>query len=506
MAGNGTRSFTYAADGDNGPATSASISPSGVAVDASGNLYVTDLGTNNVRRISNGVITTIAGINEAGFYGDGGPATNAMLNTPDGVAIDSAGNLYIADRENNRIRKISNGVITTVAGNGVEGFSGDGGLATNAMLNYPDGVAVDSAGNLYISDYCRIRKVSNGIITTVAGNGTEGFSGDNGPAASATIDNIAGGIALDAAGNLYITDHYNNRIRMISNGVITTIAGGGTRGFADNGPATEAELNHPGDVAVDSAGKVYVYDSLNNRVRLLSTSIRPAITPGGIVPVYSTVSTIQPGSWVSIYGSNLANGTYLWNNDFPQSLGGTTVTIDGRAAYLWVVSPTQINLQVPDDATTGLVSVVVDTPSGTATTTVTLSAFGPSFSVLGDGKHVAGEILTTNGYDLVGPSNTFSFATRPVNPGETLVIYGVGFGPTTPLVPAGQVFSSSAPTTNKVTITIGGVTANVSYSGITEEGLYQFNLTVPNAPSGDQALQATVNGVQTPLGPLVTMQ
>jgi uncharacterized protein (TIGR03437 family) len=188
--------------------------------------------------------------------------------------------------------------------------------------------------------------------------------------------------------------------------------------------------------------------------------------------------------------------------------------IDNKPAYLWVVSPTQINLQVPDDATTGLVSVVVATASGAATSTVTLSPYGPSFSLLGDGKHVAAEILTSNGigayaggaYDLVGPANTFSYSTRPVRAGETLVLYGVGFGPVTPHVPAGQAFSGSAPTTTLVAVTIGGVKANVSYSGITSAGLYQINLTVPNAPSGDQALQATVNGVQTPLGPVVTVQ
>ena len=501
VAGNGVPGFS----GDGGPATSAMLNaPGGVAVDSAGNVYISV--ATRVRKVSNGTITTVAGNGTFGFGGDNGPATSAMLNYPEGLAIDADGNLFIGDSYNDRVREVSGGIITTVAGNGVQGFSGDGGPAASAMPEEISGqIAVDSAGNLYISDTGRIRKVSNGIITTIAGNGPRGFSCDNGPAADAKIADNGAGIAVDAAGNLYIADIFNNRIRMISNGVITTIAGGGTQGFADNGLATSAELNQPAAVAVDSAGDVYVYDSLNNRVRLLSSKIQPAITPGGIVPIYSSVSTIQPGSWVSIYGSNLANVTYLWNNDFPQSPGGTTVTIDNKPAYLWLASPTQINLQVPDDTATGLVSVVVNTPSGTATSTVTLSPYGPSFSLLGDGKHVAGEILRSNGYDLVGPPNTFSYATRPVNPGETLVLYGVGFGPTTPFVAAGQVFSASAPTNNKVTITIGGLPANVSYSGITEEGLYQFNLTVPNAPSGDQPLLATVDGLQTPLGPVVTM-
>lgn len=224
---------------------------------------------------------------------------------------------------------------------------------------------------------------------------------------------------------------------------------------------------------------------------------------------------IQPGSWVSIYGTNLANGTSIWNGDFPISVGGVSVTIDSKPAYLWLVSPTQINLQVPDDTTTGMVSVVVTTPSGTAASTVTLAQYGPSFSLLGDGKHVAGEIATPDGtgaygggtYDLVGPTGAFSFNTRPVKAGETLVLYGVGFGPTTPQVPAGKAFSGAAPTSAPVAITVGGVAANVAFSGITEAGLYQFNLTVPaNTGSGDQALQAVVNGVKTPAGPVVTVQ
>jgi uncharacterized protein (TIGR03437 family) len=166
------------------------------------------------------------------------------------------------------------------------------------------------------------------------------------------------------------------------------------------------------------------------------------------------------------------------------------VTIDNKQAYLWFVSPWQINLQVPDDAATGMVGVVVTTPSGTATSTVTLAPQGPSFSLLSDGTHVAGEIATPDGsgayggglYDLVGPSNTFSYSTRPVKAGETLVLFGVGFGPTTPHVPAGQIFSGTAATNYPVTIAIGGVQANVAFAGITEAGLYQFNLTCPRIP------------------------
>ena len=562
VAGNGAVSF----GGDNGPAAGAQLyNPLGITLDALGNLYIADGWNSRVREVSNGVITTVAGSGSGGgtagpmrlgigvFVGDGGPATSALLNLPTSVAVDSAGdiyiadglnlrvrkiaggivttvagdggfaglavdssgNLYIADADNSRILKISNGVTTTVAGNGVRGFAGDNGPATSAQLFSPQAIAVDSAGNLYIADTYnnRIRKVAGGVITTFAGSSaSSNFPplGDNGPAISAHL-NLPTGVAVDREDNLFIVDSQNHRIRKISNGLITTIAGGGTSG-ADNGPATDAQLFGPGGIAVGPDGKVYVSD--NNRIRVLTPNTKPDITANGIVPVYSSVSFIQQGSWASIYGSNLADETALWRGDFPTSLGGVSVTIDNKPAYLWFVSPFQINLQVPDDSMTGPVSVVVTTPSGTATSTVTLASYSPSFSLLGDNKHVTAEIATPNGsgayasgtYDLIGPTNTFSFNTRPVKPGETLTVFGVGFGPTTPAVPAGKAFSGSAPTSNPVTITIGGVKANVSYSGITQAGLYQINVTVPNAASGDQPVQATVNGVQTPTGPVVTVQ
>ena len=247
----------------------------------------------------------------------------------------------------------------------------------------------------------------------------------------------------------------------------------------------------------------------------MTPSAVPAINAGGITPVGSTVSIVQSGSWISIYGTGLANATFVWNGTFPTSLGGVTVTINNKPAFLWYVSPLQINLQAPDDLTTGPVTVVITTPSGTIASTVTLASYGPSFSLFGDGKHPAGVIATPDGsgaygngsYDLAGPTGAFSFSTRPVVPGETLVLYGVGFGPTTPVVPAGQVFSGAAPTNTPVTITIGGVQATVLFAGITAAGLYQFNLIVPqNTGSGDQTLQAAVNGVQTPPGPVLAIQ
>jgi uncharacterized protein (TIGR03437 family) len=276
VAGGGT------AIGDNGPATSAQLwAPSGVAVDSAGNLYIADTDYNRIREVSNGVVTTVAGDGTNGYGGDNGPATSAQLNGISAVAVDSAGNLYIADAWNSRVREVSNGVITTVAGNGTYGYSGDNGPATSAEISSPSGVAVDSAGNLYIADQWNncVREVSNGMITTVAGNGTPGYSGDNGPATSAQLWNPAG-VAVGSVGNLYIADTVNNLIREVTNGVITTVAGNGTNGYSgDNGPAASAQLNGPTGVAVDSAGSLYIVDG--QRIRKVSNGVIATVAGNG---------------------------------------------------------------------------------------------------------------------------------------------------------------------------------------------------------------------------------
>lgn len=659
--------------GDGGPATAAYLSfPSSVAVDAAGNLYIADTGSGRVRKVSNGVITTIAG---GGSAGEDGPAMSSWLNSPQGLAVGPSGDIYFGDSGNYRIGRISNDSVTTIAGNGTEGNSGDGGPATNAELPPPSGVALDTqgnlfvsfasadlirevsngtistlaehrslsplgiavdssgnvytsnnslwtiselsgaviktvvpqesatlmtpsglaldaSGNLYIADtgHHRVIALSNGSIVTIAGTTRPGVGGDGGPAASALL-NSPQAIALDDNGDLYIAG--DNRIRKISNGIISTIAGGsGVAGYSgDNGPAIDAQLNNPSGIGVDSAGNVYFSDMYNNRIRELIPSgtscfasispatlqapisggnvtlniqtaatcpwavqglpswitysgkttgtgsatvsfdigantgvarsavmsaagvlipvsqasapnLPPAISPNGIVPVYSNLQTIQPGSWISIYGTNLAPATAVWNGDFPTTLGGITVTIDGKPAYLWYVSPNQINLQAPDDTKTGTpVNVVVTAPAGTATTTVTLFSPSPSFSLF-DGIYVAGVIPTPDGsgaygngsYDLLGPAGQFSFKTRPAKPGETVELFGVGFGPTISPVPAGQVFSGSAPLVNLPQVAINGVSADVTYAGITSAGLYQLNVVVPlNAGHGDLLVAGTVN-------------
>ena len=273
VVGNGIGGF----GGDNGPATNAQVTPAGIAVDSSGNLYIPD-GASLIRKVSNGVITTLAGIQMSGFGGDNGPVAGALFAGPVGVAIDSAGNVYVADQANRRVRKISNGVITTVVGGG--GLGGDGGLATNAQLNsvqgFSAGTAVDSSGNVYVTDSTRVRKISNGVITTVAGNGTPGFSGDNGPATNAQLT-AAAGVAVDSAGHLFILD--DRRIREVSNGIITTVAGGGSDFPGNNGPASSASFSNPGGIAVDSSGNLYISDF--NRVREISNGVITTVAGNG---------------------------------------------------------------------------------------------------------------------------------------------------------------------------------------------------------------------------------
>ena len=273
IAGTGKDGFS----GDGGPASQAQLNfPTGVAVNGEGNLYIADVGNHRIRKVdSTGTITTFAGTGERGFGGDGGPAIQAQLDAPTGVAVDGAGNLYIADRNNSRIRKVDSiGTITTIAGGG--GFGEDGGPAIQARLSLPYSVAVDGAGNLYIADQYnnRIRRVdSTGTITTIAGTGELGFGGDGGPATQARLF-LPYGVAVDGAGNLYIADQYNHRIRKVdSTGTITTIAGTGERRFGgDGGPAIQAQLDEPTGVVVDGAGNLYIADLANHRIRKVDST------------------------------------------------------------------------------------------------------------------------------------------------------------------------------------------------------------------------------------------
>ncbi len=285
IAGNGIHGYS----GDGGQATSAEISnPAGLAIDAIGNLYIADESNSLIRKITTtGIISTITGNGTSGFSGDGGQATASELSYPICITLDAASNLYIADESNHRIRKVNTaGIITTVAGNGTAGFSGDGGQATAAEINAPEGVAFDIAGNFYIGDYhnYRVRMVNtSGIINTVAGNGTMGYSGDGGAATAAEL-NYPCGLTIDAENNIYIADLANNRVRKINTlGIINTIAGNGTQGYSgDGGQATAAELYNPAWLTFDAAGNLYISDMDNNSIRMVnSAGIISAIAGNG---------------------------------------------------------------------------------------------------------------------------------------------------------------------------------------------------------------------------------
>lgn len=271
------------------------------------------------------IITTVAGNGTTGVYpcslcygGDGGSATAAEIYDPSGVAFDAAGNLYIADAGNNRIRKVTTaGIISTFAGTGAPGFSGDGGPATAAKLWEPMSVSIDAIGNMYIADNANfvIRKVTTaGIISTIAGDTTQGYSGDGGPATAAELS-APTFITTDNAGNVYFTDGNNNRLRMINTaGIINTIAGNGLMGYGgDGGPATAAKLNTPQGITIDAAGNLYIADWSNNRVRKVyncsSSTNFPTVN-------YTLTADATPHIWdiYPVYSSNVSNARWNWGD------------------------------------------------------------------------------------------------------------------------------------------------------------------------------------------------
>jgi uncharacterized protein (TIGR03437 family) len=631
IAGNSRRGYS----GDGGPATDAQLdSPSSVAVDGAGNLFIVEFG--RVRRVSpGGIITTVAGggSSSSSRSSDGGPATDAQLGTPVSVAVDGAGNLFIADQSGRSIRKVSfRGIITTVAsgsalggnptsvavdsagnvffteahavrkvapdgtvtafaGGSTGGYSGDGGPAENAQLYSPEGLALDRAGNLFIAEWgSRIRKVSpSGIITTFAGGGTPGFSGDDGPAQSAQLDRAAG-VAADGSGNLYISDLGNNRIRRISaSGIITTAAGTGDSGHfsGDGGPATSAQLNSPFDVTTDSVGNLFIFDygnsrirkvsrngiistlitneglgfpnydpytaspssakanaagelfvpdSYHNRVLKISTSATVTavagvgsgpvavdsgdnlfvfdsrglqkVAPNGIVStIPRTTSILEPGEMAADDSGNLFIGQFSFYAIFKVSSNGVTTSAIGtrarpasgmtvnRAGELFFIDAVGINPFAPD-------SVRKLTPSGIVST---VAGGSPGYS--GDGGPASSAKLSPWGAAADGAGNIYvaepinnairvlrptihnvligavvdaaSQRATPLSPGKIVVIYGAGLGPSQLMQPAnGQPVTSLGGTT----VAFNGIPATILYTSATQvAALVPYTLTGTSA-------------------------
>jgi uncharacterized protein (TIGR03437 family) len=488
--------------GDGGPATGAQLNnPSSVAVDAAGNMYIADTNNNRIRKVSNkGIITTVAG--GGSTLGDEGPATSAKLDSPGAVTLDATGNLFIADTLNQRIRKVSTkGTITTVAGTGICCALGDGGSATSAYLERPSGVAVDAKGNLYVSDTARIRKVSvNGTITTLAGNGTLGYSGDGGPASFAALNGPTG-LALDSIGDVYVADYFNNRIReILTDGTITTVAGAGNGNFSgDGGPAISASLFEPVGVVVAAAGNVLVADSLNQRIRLLKAAppdISAAVNgasfvPGGIVP--GQIATIFGTDLTSTAGIDIASSLPL-----PTNFLNVAVAIDGFPAPLFAVDNVngqqQINVQVPwEIGGKSITSVVVATNGlASAATSIPVLESQPGIFGYGASGQIFGAILHA----------TFQLADtgHPATAGETVLIYCTGLGAVFPQAQDGAAATGAELTVGTPTVTIGEAAAVVTFSGLAPGfvGLNQINAQVPSGlASGNQPVVITIGGASS---------
>ena len=546
LAGTGAAGFV----GDGGPPSAAEFSsPGAVALDSKGNLYIADTVNHCIRMISGSSITTIAGTGgTAGYTGDKAAATAATFDLPGGLAFDSAGDLYIADTGNNVIRKISAGTITTVAGIQGQGpaYGGDLGAATVANLNTPTAIAFDAAGNYYIADNGNslIRKVdTSGIITTyvgasggtsgtagrldhpngvwfaasgalyiadsnnarvasyvppsvfnnVAGNNVAGFSGDGGQARFAQLNKPAG-IAMDAAGNIFLADTNNSRIRKITtDGVITTIAGSRYTGYSgDGGDATAAALNFPRSIAVSSNGTVYIADTGNHAIRVLTPTF-PAI--GGVSNAASGTARISPGALASIYGSGFGTSMFVADDGRPWPTSTTnfvSVQVNGVAAPLYYVSPGQINFQVPwATPTTGTVNVAAAVNGGSSNiAAVPVGTAAPGLFY----DQVSGAAIVQN-----TPDYSLNSASNPAPAGSTIVAYLTGTGPVAPAAkdgtPApGDTLSWAA---SAYSAKIGSVAATVSFAGLTPGfiGLAQMNIVVPStlAP-GVYPLSVTIDG------------
>lgn len=494
VAGNGT----YGATGDFGQAINASFSDvTDVALDAAGNLYIADASNHRIRKVTpGGIVSTVAGTGVQGSSGDGGLAINALLNRPISVALDTAGNLYICDSSNHNVRRVSlaSGMIAPYAGNGTAAYSGDG-LATAASLNFPLGVAADRYGYVYIADAGNnaIRRVSpGGMIFTVAGSPTAGFAGDGAPATGALL-NIPSDVAVDSLGNLFIADSGNNRVRKIDgpSGIIGTIAGGGSDGFAgDAAPAAISLLSFPWKIATDPAGAVYIADRVNNRIRKISAGTYVATLAGAPVASVSAASyavnaSLAPNLIASAYGKGLADSYVNAPLPLQTSVANVGVIVKDAAGNSRAA---QLYFISADQIN----YVVPDqTSAGTATVTVTKNG-----QTVGSGAIqvavVAPGIFAANGNGqgaasaeaVKYPAQTWQFTATCAAVGSCVT---VPFDVGTAATPVYlELYGTGIRgTKSSVTATIGGTAAAATW-GVQSQypGMDQVNLLVPTSLAG----------------------
>ena len=485
VAGNGTAGYA----GDGGPATAARLfNPLGFAVTPDGTLYIGDYGNDRIRRVApNGTITTSAGTGVGGFTGDGGQASAARINGPYNMVLDTRGVLYFVDYLNLRVRRIAaDGVITTIAGSGRAAASGDGGLATAADL-FPGWIAVGPDGAVYVTDdgnlvsggTQRVRKVLNGVITTVAGNGRPGYTGDGGPATAAQLTS-ADGVALDAGGNIYVSESTGDRIRRVApNGIITTYAGTGRAGLTgDGGPAKDAQLNTPTGLVVDGEGNLLVVDTTNRRIHKITPLPQPVISATeSAIPSFLGKAGFASNTYVEIYGTNLSGTTRTWTgSDFngpnaPTVLDDVSVTVNGKPAFIFFISPGQININTPEDTATGPVLIQVRNGLGVsnvgtaqrARLSPTLQSV-PAFSAGGQRFVVA---QTADFRSFIGrPGSIAGVPLVEAKPGDLITIYALGCGPTSPATQAGVVAAQASRLSLPFEIRIAGVSATVPFAGV----------------------------------------